>query len=49
MLVFISDLHLMDRTARQYNLSSPTFEYFFDDLAAFSNKPSNKPKEIKLD
>jgi hypothetical protein len=49
MLVFISDLRLMHRTARQYNLFSPTFEYFYDDLAAFANKPSNKLKGIELD
>jgi UDP-2,3-diacylglucosamine pyrophosphatase LpxH len=48
MLVFISDLHFVDGTAGEHNLSSRAFEYFFDDLAAIANKPSNKIKEIKL-
>ena len=46
MLVFISDLHFADGTAGEHNLSSQAFEYFFDDLAAIANKPSNKIKEI---
>jgi UDP-2,3-diacylglucosamine pyrophosphatase LpxH len=48
MLVFISDLHFVDGTAGEHNLSPRAFEYFFDDLAAIANKPSNKIKEIKL-
>ena len=48
MLIFISDLHFVDGTAGEHNLSSRAFEYFFDDLAAIANKPSNKIKEIKL-
>jgi UDP-2,3-diacylglucosamine pyrophosphatase LpxH len=48
MLVFISDLHFVDGTAGEHNLSSRAFEYFFDDLAAIAKKASNKIKEIKL-
>jgi UDP-2,3-diacylglucosamine pyrophosphatase LpxH len=48
MLVFISDLHFVDGTAGEHNLSSRAFEYFFDDLAAIANKTSNNIKEIKL-
>jgi UDP-2,3-diacylglucosamine pyrophosphatase LpxH len=48
MLVFISDLHFVDGTAGEHNLSSRAFEYFFDDLAAIANKASNKIKDIKL-
>jgi UDP-2,3-diacylglucosamine pyrophosphatase LpxH len=48
MLVFISDLHFVDGTAGQHNLSSRAFTYFFQDLGAIANKPSNKIKEIKL-
>ena len=48
MLVFISDLHFVDGTAGEHNLSSRAFEYFFDDLVAIANKPSHKIKEIKL-
>jgi UDP-2,3-diacylglucosamine pyrophosphatase LpxH len=48
MLVFISDLHFVDGTAGEHNLSSRAFEYFFDDLAAIANKASNNIKEIKL-
>lgn len=48
MLVLISDLHFVDGTAGQHNLSPRAFEYFFDDLAAIAHKPSNKIREIKL-
>jgi len=48
MLVFISDLHFVDGTAGEHNLSSRAFEYFFDDLAAIAKKASNHIKEIKL-
>ena len=48
MLVFVSDLHFVDGTAGEHNLPSLAFEYFFDDLAAIANKPSNDIKEIKL-
>jgi UDP-2,3-diacylglucosamine pyrophosphatase LpxH len=48
MLVFISDLHFVDGTAGEHNLSSRAFEYFFDDLAAIAKKTTNEIKEIKL-
>jgi len=48
MLVFISDLHFVDGSAGQHNLPPRAFEYFFDDLTAIANKPSNHIKEIKL-
>ena len=48
MLVFISDLHFVDGTAEEHNLSPRALEYFFDDLVSIANKPSNNIKEIKL-
>ncbi|MGB8992211.1 MAG: hypothetical protein WCD80_09160 [Desulfobaccales bacterium] len=48
MLVFISDLHFVDGTAGEHNLSPRAFEYFFEDLAAIAAKPSNNIKEIKI-
>jgi UDP-2,3-diacylglucosamine pyrophosphatase LpxH len=48
MLVFISDLHFVDGSAGEHNLSFRAFEYFFDDLVAIATKPSNDIKEIKL-
>ena len=48
MLIFISDLHFVDGTAGEHNLPSRAFDYFFDDLAAIANKPSNNIKDIKL-
>lgn len=48
MLVFISDLHFVDGSAGEHNLSSRALEYFFDDLVAIATKPSNDIKEIKL-
>jgi UDP-2,3-diacylglucosamine pyrophosphatase LpxH len=47
MLVFISDLHFVDGTAGEHNLSPRAFEYFFEDLAAIAAKPSNNIMEIK--
>jgi UDP-2,3-diacylglucosamine pyrophosphatase LpxH len=48
MLVFISDLHFVDGSAGEHNLFPRAFEYFFDDLVAIANKPSNEIKEIKI-
>jgi UDP-2,3-diacylglucosamine pyrophosphatase LpxH len=48
MLVFISDLHFVDGTAGEHNLSPQAFEYFFEDLVAIAKKPSNKVQEIKI-
>jgi UDP-2,3-diacylglucosamine pyrophosphatase LpxH len=48
MLVFISDLHFVDDTAGPHNPPPRAFEYFFDDLKAIADKPSNHIKEIKL-
>jgi UDP-2,3-diacylglucosamine pyrophosphatase LpxH len=48
MLIFISDLHFVDGSAGEHNLSPRAFEYFFDDLVAIANKPSNEIKEIKI-
>ena len=48
MLVFISDLHFVDGSAGEHNLSPRAFEYFFDDLVAIATKPSNEIKEIKI-
>jgi UDP-2,3-diacylglucosamine pyrophosphatase LpxH len=48
MLVFISDLHFVDGSAGEHNLSTRAFEYFFDDLVAIATKPSNDVKEIKI-
>jgi UDP-2,3-diacylglucosamine pyrophosphatase LpxH len=48
MLVFISDLHFVDGTAGEHNLSPRAFEYFFEDLAAIAAKSSNNIKEIKI-
>jgi UDP-2,3-diacylglucosamine pyrophosphatase LpxH len=48
MLVFISDLHFVDGSAGEHNLSHRAFEYFFEDLVAIAKKPSNEIKEIKI-
>jgi UDP-2,3-diacylglucosamine pyrophosphatase LpxH len=48
MLVFISDLHFVDGSAGEHNLSHRAFEYFFEDMAAIVAKPSNNIKEIKI-
>src|SRR4030042_1060900 len=48
MLVFISDLHFVDGSAGEHNLSHRAFEYFFEDVAAIAAKPSNNIKEIKI-
>ncbi|MFA4903754.1 MAG: metallophosphoesterase [Desulfobaccales bacterium] len=48
MLVFISDLHFVDGSAGEHNIPYRALEYFFDDLAAIANKPSNDIKEITL-
>jgi UDP-2,3-diacylglucosamine pyrophosphatase LpxH len=48
MLVFISDLHFVDGSAGEHNLSHRAFEYFFEDVAAIAAKPSNDIKEIKI-
>jgi UDP-2,3-diacylglucosamine pyrophosphatase LpxH len=48
MLVFISDLHFVDGSAGEHNISWRALEYFFDDLVAIATKPSNAIKEIKL-
>ncbi|MFZ5448350.1 MAG: hypothetical protein ACOZFS_06910 [Thermodesulfobacteriota bacterium] len=48
MLVFISDLHFVDGSAGEHNLSYRALEYFFDDLVAIATKPSNEIKEIKI-
>ena len=48
MLIFISDLHFVDGSAGEHNLSPRAFEYFFDDIMAIANKPSNDIKEIRL-
>jgi UDP-2,3-diacylglucosamine pyrophosphatase LpxH len=48
MLVFISDLHFVDGSAGEHNLSHRAFEYFFEDVAAIAAKPSNDIKEIKF-
>jgi len=50
MLVFISDLHLVDGTAGEHNIPWLAFEYFFDDLVSIANRPTNKGKiqEIKI-
>jgi UDP-2,3-diacylglucosamine pyrophosphatase LpxH len=48
MLVFISDLHFVDGSAGEHNLSPRAFEYFFDHLVAIAGKESNQIKEIKI-
>ena len=48
MLVFISDLHFVDGSAGEHNLSHRAFEYFFEDVAAIAAKSSNKIKELKI-
>jgi UDP-2,3-diacylglucosamine pyrophosphatase LpxH len=48
MLVFISDLHFVDGSAGEHNLSHRAFEYFFEDVAAIAGKSSNDIKEIKI-
>jgi UDP-2,3-diacylglucosamine pyrophosphatase LpxH len=45
MLVFISDLHLVDGSAGEHNVPARAFEYFFQDVAA-SVKPATQ--EIKI-
>lgn len=48
MLVCISDLHFVDGSAGEHNLSHRAFEYFFEDVAAIAAKPSNNIKELKI-
>jgi UDP-2,3-diacylglucosamine pyrophosphatase LpxH len=50
MIVFISDLHLVDGSAGEHNIPWRAFDYFFDDVIDLANRPSNKGKikEIKL-
>jgi UDP-2,3-diacylglucosamine pyrophosphatase LpxH len=48
MLVIISDLHFVDGSAGEHNLSHRAFEYFFEDVAAIVAKPSNNIEEIKI-
>jgi UDP-2,3-diacylglucosamine pyrophosphatase LpxH len=48
MLVFVSNLHFVDGTAEEHNLSYRALEYFFDDLEAIAKNASNSIKEIKL-
>ncbi|MDD3580639.1 MAG: metallophosphoesterase [Desulfobacca sp.] len=45
MLVFISDLHLVDGTAGEHNVPSRAFGYFFQDVAA---SVTPRTEEIKL-
>ncbi|MEJ2672214.1 MAG: metallophosphoesterase [Deltaproteobacteria bacterium] len=47
MLVFISDLHFVDGSAEEHNLSR-ALEYFFEDLVSIAQKPSNNIQEIKI-
>lgn len=50
MLIFISDLHLVDGSAGEHHTPLRAFEYFFEDVIGIATKPSNqgKIKEIKL-
>lgn len=48
MLVFISDLHFTDGTAGPHNIPARAWEYFFEDLVAITQKPSNRITELKL-
>lgn len=48
MLVFISDLHFVDGSAGEHNLSHRAFEYFFEDVEGIAKKTTNKIKEIKI-
>jgi UDP-2,3-diacylglucosamine pyrophosphatase LpxH len=48
MLVFISDLHFVDGSAGEHNLSHRAFEYFFADVEDIAKKSTNKIKEIKI-
>ncbi|MFP3866780.1 MAG: hypothetical protein ACLFUU_01270 [Desulfobacteraceae bacterium] len=45
MLIFISDLHLVDGTAGEHNVPSRAFGYFFQDVAASATP---RTEEIKL-
>jgi len=48
MLVFISDLHFIDGSAGEHNIPPRAFEYFFEDLVAITQKPSNRIRELKI-
>ena len=48
MLVFISDLHFVDGSAGEHNLSHRAFEYFFEDVETIAGKTSSEIKEIKI-
>ena len=48
MLVFISDLHFVDGSAGEHNLSHRAFKYFFEDVANIASKTSSEIKEIKI-
>jgi len=48
MLVFISDLHLVDETAGKHNISADAFKKFLENIKVHSDKTKNKDKEVKI-
>ena len=48
MLVFISDLHLVDETAGKHNIPAKAFKKFLESIKVHSDKTKNKDKEIKI-
>jgi UDP-2,3-diacylglucosamine pyrophosphatase LpxH len=48
MLVFISDLHLVDETAGKHNIPADAFKIFLENIKVHSDKTKNKDKEVKI-
>jgi UDP-2,3-diacylglucosamine pyrophosphatase LpxH len=48
MLVFISDLHLVDETAGKHNISAKAFKKFLKEIKVHSDNTKNKGKKVKI-
>jgi len=48
MIVFISDLHLVDETAGKHNIPAKAFKKFLDSIKIHSDNTKNEDKEVKI-
>jgi len=48
MIVFISDLHLVDETAGKHNIPTKAFKKFLESIKVYSDNTKNKDKEVKI-
>jgi len=48
MIVFISDLHLVDETAGKHNIPAKAFKKFLEGIKVHSDNTKNKDKEVKI-